>query len=202
MNKIQKNWKRITKVIGRIHCVSDTLKYPILSRKTIFRLIGVQMAGLATALSIVAYPTHAFDYNLAQRAPGEVLTPVVMTTNSEYQFPLEMTLGMSQPFQGMHPGVDLRAPRGTKIYAMAEGTVIEVGEITFGYGHFIRIAHKGTVSSLYAHMDKVNVKPGDKVTKGETLGTVGMTGWTTGPHLHFEVHHGDKAVNPMGFISQ
>jgi murein DD-endopeptidase MepM/ murein hydrolase activator NlpD len=162
----------------------------------------MHLAGLAAALSFVAYPTHAFDYNLAKSVQSEVVTTIVMTTNSEYQFPLEMTIGMSQSYHGLHPGVDLRAPRGTKILSMAEGTVVEVEEMFVGYGHFVRIAHKGTISSLYAHLDQVKVHPGQKVTKGEVLGTVGMTGWTTGPHLHFEVHSGEKSVNPLGYITK
>lgn len=182
--------------------MSDTLKFPIFDKKVISRLFGVQIAGLAATLSFVAYPTHAFDYNLAQSTQSEEITTIVMTTNSEYQFPLEMTLGMSQSYHGLHAGVDLRAPRGTKILAMTEGTIVEVEEMVVGYGHFVRIAHKGTVSTLYAHLDKVFVKPGQKVTKGEILGTVGMTGWTTGPHLHFEVHSGDRSVSPLGYIAK
>jgi len=201
MNKTQKNWNKTKKIFGKIHCVSDILKYKIFKKKTIFRLIGIQMAGLAAALSIVVYPTHAFDYNLSQQVGGEILIPIVMTTSTEYEFPLEMTLGMSQPYHGIHAGVDLRAPRGTKINAMAEGTIVEVGNMTIGYGHFVRIAHKGTISTLYAHMDQVVVKPGQNVERGQNLGTVGMTGWTTGPHLHFEVHQGEAAVNPLGYIS-
>jgi murein DD-endopeptidase MepM/ murein hydrolase activator NlpD len=85
---------------------------------------------------------------------------------------------------------------------MAEGTIIEVEEMIVGYGHFVRIAHKGTVSSLYAHRDQVSVKPGQKVERGQTIGTVGLTGWSTGPHLHFEVHSGEKSVNPLGYISE
>jgi murein DD-endopeptidase MepM/ murein hydrolase activator NlpD len=201
MIKIQKNWNKIKKIFGKIHCVSDVLKYKIFKKKTVFRILGIQMAGLAAALSIVGYPAHAFDYNLSQQVSGEVLIPIVITTGSEYEFPIEMTLGMSQPFHAVHPGIDLRAPRGTKIYSMAEGTVVEVGNMLVGYGHFVRIAHKGTVSSLYAHLDQVSVKSGQKVTRGETIGTVGMTGWTTGPHLHFEIHQGNSVVNPLGYIS-
>jgi murein DD-endopeptidase MepM/ murein hydrolase activator NlpD len=201
INKIRKNWKKIRGITGKIHKVSDILKYPIFNKKVIFRLFGVQLAGLAAALSIVAYPTHAFDYNLVQQTQSEILIPIVMTTNSDYQFPLEMTLGMSQSFHGIHPGIDLRAPEGTKVYSMAEGVVIEVGKMFVGYGHFVRIAHKGTVSSLYAHMEEVNVVSGQKVEKGQAIGTVGMTGWTTGPHLHFEIHQAERAVNPLSFIS-
>lgn len=153
------------------------------------------------ALSVAVFPTHAFDYDLTPPESGEIISPIVMTTNSKYRFPLETTLGMSQSYHVLHAGVDLRAPRGTNVLAMAEGTIVEVEEMLAGYGHFVRIAHKGTISSLYAHLDKVYVVPGQRVGRGETLGTVGMTGWTTGPHLHFEVHSGDKEVNPLKYIS-
>lgn len=202
IKKIKKNWNKTKKIFGQIHKVSDTLKFPIFEKKIIPRLFGIQIAGLAAALSFVAYPTQAFDYNLAQSTHSELDITTVMTTNSEFQFPLEMTLGMSQSYHGLHPGVDLRAPRGTKVLALTEGTVVEVEEMFVGYGHFVRIAHKGTISSLYAHLDKVSVKPGQKVGKGEVIGTVGMTGWTTGPHLHFEVHSGEKSVSPLGYIAK
>lgn len=202
IRKIKKNWNKIKKIAGKIHRVSDTLKFPIFSKKIFSRMFGLQMAGVAMALSMTAYPTHAFDYNLTKLDSQEVISPVVITTNSEYAFPLEMTLGMSQPYHALHAGIDLRAPRGTKILSMAEGTVIEVEEMFVGYGHFVRIAHKGTISSLYAHLDVVSVVPGQKVQKGEVIGTVGLTGWSTGPHLHFEVHSGEKSVNPMGYIGK
>lgn len=187
--------------MGRVHSVSDTLKFPIFDKKIISRAFGLNIAGLATVLSVVAYPTHAFDYDLVQNSESPVVTSVVMTTKSQYVFPLESTLGMSQRFHSLHPGVDLRAPKGTNIYSIDDGTVIEVEEMVVGYGHFVRIAHAGTVSSLYAHLGKVQVKPGQKVSRGETLGQVGMTGWSTGPHLHFEVYQGNKAVNPLNYIS-
>lgn len=182
--------------------VSHYLKHPIFDKKSISRLFGVQITGLAAALSFVTYQPHAFDYNLAQNIQSENLTPIVMTTKSQYHFPLQTTLGMSQGFGMIHPGVDLRAPKGTEIVSIDNGVVIEVEEMLVGYGHFVRIAHTGITSSLYAHLDKVSVVPGQKVRSGEKIGTVGLTGWTTGPHLHFEVYQGDKAVNPMNFISQ
>ena len=169
----------------------------IFDKKMFSRLFGLPLAGLATAFSMVTYPTHAFEYNLAQT---EIISPVVMRTKSEYQFPLETTLGVSQSYHALHRGVDLRSPRGTAVLAMDTGVVIEVEKIKVGYGHYVRIAHEGTMSSLYAHLDKVSVKPGDKVERGANIGSVGMTGRTSGPHLHFEIYDGNKAVNPMKFI--
>ena len=165
------------------------------------RLLGVQFASLALAFSIVSgYPTHAFDYGQTPNMTLDTSTEVVTTTFNTFVFPLAKTLGMSQGYHGLHPGVDLRAPKGTSIYTMADGVVIQVEKIWGGYGHYVRIAHQGTLSSLYAHLDEVVVKPGDKVKAGTKIGTVGMTGWTTGPHLHLEVSLADKSVNPLSYI--
>ena len=202
INKIKKNLSKAKKIIGKIHSVSDILKLSIFNKKIVFRLFGIQIAGLAAALSFVAYPTQAFDYDMSQTIQSENLIPVVMTTNSQFQFPLETTLGMSSTYGTFHPGVDLRAPRGTAVYSMTEGTVVEVEKVKFGYGNSVRIAHDGTLSTHYAHLDNVDVQPGDKVTKGEEIGTVGMTGRTTGPHLHFEIFVGNKSVNPVGYIAK
>jgi murein DD-endopeptidase MepM/ murein hydrolase activator NlpD len=176
-------------------------KAKIFNKKTFPRIFGVHLAGVAMALSVVAVPTHAFDYTVAQTVQSDDSSSIVMTTKAQYQFPLETTLGMSQGYHAFHPGVDLRAPKGTAIYTMAEGTVIEVEEMMVGYGHFVRIAHQGTLSTLYAHLDEVQVTPGQKVQMGETIGTVGLTGWSTGYHLHFEVYEGTKSVNPMRYVS-
>ncbi|MFH2085258.1 MAG: M23 family metallopeptidase [bacterium] len=176
-------------------------KWQIFKKNSAHRAVGVQMAGVAMALSIAISPTHAFDYAMAQSAQNGANEAIVITTQTQYQFPLVVTLGMSQGYHLLHPGVDLRAPIGTAVLAMDAGIVIEVEEMRVGYGHYARIAHNGTMSSLYAHLNKVRVKPGDKVSRGEEIGTVGMTGWTTGPHLHFEVLQGNKMMNPMGYIS-
>ena len=197
---LTRTWKQIQREAAKIHRVSDTLRFPIFNPRVVGRAFGLQLTGLAAALSLVAIPTHAFDYNVPSGSPAPLSTEIVMTTESHYTFPLERTIGMSQSFHALHPGLDLRAPKGTAVLSMDEGTVIEVEQMLVGYGHFVRIAHKGTLSSLYAHLDKVSVKPGDKVVRGAQIGTVGLTGWTTGPHLHFEVHVADKAVNPLSYI--
>ena len=166
-------------------------------------MFGWQLTGMAMALSVVTYPTHAFDYGSvdAINIGNEKLVMVRTTTKEAFSFPLETTLGMSQGYRGGHPGVDLRAPKGTGVESIADGVVVEVEEVPVGYGHFVRIAHEGTLSTLYAHLDKVEVEPGEKVIRGQQIGDVGMTGWTTGPHLHFEVMVGNKAVNPLDIIS-
>lgn len=166
------------------------------------RLLGLQVASIALAFSFVSLqPTHAFEYVAGNESIEESVVVVTTVTNDSYSFPLSKTLGMSQGFHGLHPGVDLRAPRGTEVLAMASGTVIQVEKIWGGYGHYVRLAHEGTLSTLYAHLDEVSVAVGQKVDSGEKIGTVGMTGWTTGPHLHLEVFVGSRAVNPLNYFS-
>ncbi len=101
--------------------------------------------------------------------------------------------------QGIHGwnGVDLSAPSGTPIYAAAGGTVIvsRVGGWNGGYGNYVVIEHAGGVQTLYAHMSTDNVSVGETVSRGQTIGTVGNTGQSTGYHLHFEVR---GAKNPFG----
>lgn len=145
-------------------------------------------------------PIHAFDYTNAQHqyVDGAVYTPV--TTETTFQYPVTRPIGISTVFSKFHPGIDIRAPRGSGIVAIADGIVIEATYTPSGYGKHIRILHDDDVVTLSAHMDTMLVKAGDKVTKGQQIGTIGMTGWTTGPHLHFEVAQDGKYLDPLTVI--
>ena len=95
-----------------------------------------------------------------------------------------------------HKGVDYGAPGGTAIRAVGEGTVDFAGWQN-GYGNVVEIRHSAQRSTLYAHMSRIDVKRGAHVEQGQRVGTVGATGWATGPHLHFEVKVGGVQQNPM-----
>ena len=99
----------------------------------------------------------------------------------------------------MHNGVDYGAPTGTPIWASKTGTVIFAGW-KGGYGNTVVIHHAGGVSTLYAHMSKLMVEDGSYVTQGEVIGLVGSTGWSTGPHLHFEVRRNGDPADPELFL--
>ena len=102
--------------------------------------------------------------------------------------------------QRFHSGVDLAASQGTPIYAIAAGTVT-----TAAYGdangYYVSISHGNGYGSVYCHMTNYIVSVGDSVSQGQVIGYVGSTGWSTGPHLHFEIHVNGSAVNPMDYIS-
>jgi murein DD-endopeptidase MepM/ murein hydrolase activator NlpD len=102
-----------------------------------------------------------------------------------------------------HEALDLAAPYGTPIVAAKSGTVVEAntGGYNYGYGNDVVIDHGGGYKSLYAHMEAVNVSPGQQVVGGSTvIGWIGMTGRTTGPHTHFEIRLNNVTVNPLPYL--
>ena len=95
-----------------------------------------------------------------------------------------------------HSGLDIAAPEGTDIRATADGTVIEAGDFFFS-GNMVYIDHGQGLISLYAHMSRIDVKPGDVLRRGDILGAVGQTGRVTGAHLHFAVMANGILVDPL-----
>ncbi len=98
-----------------------------------------------------------------------------------------------------HTGVDLAANSGTNVYASKSGTVVTAA-VSSAYGNYVVISHGSGQATLYAHMSSMLVATGDYVAQGQTIGYVGSTGWSTGPHLHFEVMIDGEYYNPMNYI--
>lgn len=99
----------------------------------------------------------------------------------------------------MHTGIDLSAGMGTSIRAASGGTVVSAGW-RGGYGKCVVISHGGGLATLYAHQSEILVTEGQSVKRGEVIGKVGSTGYSTGPHLHFEVRVNGSPVDPMGYL--
>jgi hypothetical protein len=99
-----------------------------------------------------------------------------------------------------HEGIDFTAPVGTDIYATGNGTVVEAGRNQGGYGNQIVIDHGYSYRTVYAHLSRIFVRPGQKVLRGQVIGYVGNTGKSTSPHLHYEVRKNGIAVNPIYFF--
>jgi murein DD-endopeptidase MepM/ murein hydrolase activator NlpD len=98
-----------------------------------------------------------------------------------------------------HTGIDIAVPYGTAIHAADSGTIIYAAGMS-GYGNVIVVDHGGGLSTLYAHQSGFAVGMGAGVTRGQVIGYVGMTGYTTGPHLHFEVRVDGAPVDPLGYL--
>lgn len=96
-----------------------------------------------------------------------------------------------------HKGVDLRADINTKVFATAKGVVRQVGNHKNGYGKFIIIQHNFGFETVYAHLNRIDVRNGDTVEEGDMIGLTGNTGRSTGPHLHYETRFGGQAIRPI-----
>jgi murein DD-endopeptidase MepM/ murein hydrolase activator NlpD len=123
--------------------------------------------------------------------------------------PLDKDLSISSgfgvrrdPFLGtkaIHPGLDLRAGRGTPVRATADGMVTIAGR-NAGYGNMVEIEHKNGVSTRYGHLSAIAAAAGQRVKAGEIIGRVGSTGRSTGPHLHYETRIDGEAADPNRFL--
>ncbi len=130
---------------------------------------------------------------------------VVKNISSPMEWPLHgvVTLefgAIDLPYQPLHTGIDIANVMDTPVVPFLDGTVTYAGEIFWGYGKHIIIDHGNNISSLYGHLDKIYVYPGEKVKIGQIIGAEGQTGWATGPHVHFEVRVFDIPVNPRTFL--
>ena len=117
--------------------------------------------------------------------------PVSGAITSPYGYRIHPIYGTSR----LHTGVDYNSPSGAPIGSAAPGTVIFVGTFS-GYGNTVMVQHTGGYTTLYAHMSGFNVSNGATVGTGDTLGFVGSTGLSTGPHLHFEIRLNGVAIDP------
>ncbi len=134
--------------------------------------------------------------------------PIFIHDGIPSQFPLpekymeKITWGYNQdrlhPITGKettHLGIDVAAPTGTPVFATGDGVVKKAADEK-GWGKLVIVEHEGGYASFYAHMDEMEVENGVKVRKGEVIGSVGSTGQSTGPHLHYEVRKNGKHLNP------
>jgi murein DD-endopeptidase MepM/ murein hydrolase activator NlpD len=112
-----------------------------------------------------------------------------------------LTSGFGWRWGRMHKGIDIAAPVGTPVFAAAAGVVITAGWNSGGYGNMVEIQHPDGSVTLYAHNSRIVVREGQTVAQGQQIADMGSTGYSTGPHSHFEVHlPGQGAVNPMAHL--
>lgn len=130
-----------------------------------------------------------------------VLSPGVieLTTKQSLRLPVE-SLRITQNYSFFHPGVDLDGETGDPIYPIMDGTVQSIIFSRFGLGKHIIVSHGSGMESVYAHLSKIEVNVGDKVTTSQVIGRMGSTGRSSGDHLHLEIFDNGHRVNPATIL--
>ena len=157
------------------------------------------------------FPSYTINGKKYYFIKGARLNPTerAFFLNSGMHLPLENSVLSSSfgmrvsPISGrwiMHHGIDMAAPEGSSIFACKSGTVIAAVTMDNVYGNYVVIKHSEGMTSLYAHMSSMSVKKGDIVQGGDTIGKVGLTGLTTGPHLHFEIQQNGEYKDPEKYL--
>lgn len=135
---------------------------------------------------------------------GELFKEINLQVNWPVQGVITQGFGEPEPpFYLFHTGIDIANSNGKigdPVTPAIKGKVTYAGEIFWGFGRHIIIDHGDNITTIYAHLDKIYVKAGDEVSPGKVIGTEGSTGWSTGPHLHFQVNVFGIPVNPRVFL--
>ncbi|KKW10185.1 MAG: Peptidase M23 [Microgenomates group bacterium GW2011_GWC1_49_7] len=163
-----------------------------LARKAVSASLTLLVMSFGLMSNLLASESQAADAALISQPENQLVTQTTLDK------PLDGRL--AQGFHGWHRGIDLLAPLGPPIQPISEGVVSEVSLGRLGWGNTIVVDHGNGLKSRYAHMKEVRVIEGDQISKDQALGTVGMTGWTTGPHLHLEIYQNGRAVDPAAIL--
>lgn len=141
--------------------------------------------------------TLSLDYK-SQDETEPIVSPVDSTRyTSEYGYRINPITGV----RALHTGLDIAAPLGTKIRAAYNGTVSKTGEDSRS-GKYIYLSHSNGLETLYCHCSSILAEEGANIRQGETIALVGSTGWSTGPHLHFEIHKDGVRLDPLVFLEE
>lgn len=166
--------------------------------KSARKIFAGNLAAVAIATSFLPV-AKANTFTQADETVIEAENP--LSTQKGIQFPLEK-FKFNQGFSFFHPGTDFGAEIGDPIKAIKAGEIVEANYTKDGYGNTIVIDHGKGLTSRYAHLSKVEVTIGEEVTTNTEIGKVGVTGRTTGPHLHLEIRQGGFPINPLTVLSR
>src|SRR6476619_4401435 len=162
----------------------------------------IQVATPSRPAATYTYLSSTTKSNFAWPTDGS-MPPSSLKPN--YIWPVNgvITSGFGPRWGRMHSGIDIAGPAGTPIHAAADGVVISAGWNDGGYGNLVKIQHPNGSVTFYAHNQKVLVRQGQQVHKGEIIAELGSTGNSTGPHCHFEIRpQGEAAVNPLTLLDK
>ncbi len=171
----------------------------VLEMKKTKQVVGVNLAGLLMAFTVIQFPAIATEALEADVEPAPIQqVNQVLLTESTFRSPVPGYI--SQHYSWYHPGIDIAGNDNSIVYPVAPGKVVQIEYGRFGYGISVMVDHGDNMISRYAHLKKVSVELDQEVTKETAIGYVGSTGWSTGPHLHLEIYQNGSTLNPTQFF--
>lgn len=194
MALVNKKYRKGSLVGKIIRHVSD--------HKSARRIMATNFAAFAVITSFLPFnqasSVNAFE---SSSQPEQVVIEPQNTleTQKGTQFPLSR-VKINQGFSFFHPGIDFGTEIGDPVKPVKSGEIVEAGFTTDGYGNTVVVDHGKGLTSRYAHLSKIEVKTGEMVTTDTEIGKVGITGRTTGPHLHLEIRQNGTPLNPLSVI--
>ncbi len=167
--------------------------------KRIKQAVGVLVIASFLSMALLPASISAVQTNLDSNSVQILPVEEEIKTERTIRLPVE-NFRITQGYHVFHPGVDFAGATGSPVYTIAEGVVESVVNDKWAFGKHVIVDHSNGMKSLYAHLSKIEVKTGEKLDKDSVVGLLGSTGWSTGPHLHFQIWENGKLVNPKTFF--
>ncbi|KKR11294.1 MAG: Peptidase M23 [Candidatus Woesebacteria bacterium GW2011_GWA1_39_21] len=157
------------------------------------KVIGINLAALFLSTSLVQFP---YDEKVTPDESFITKAPFVLETKKSIQYPVGKIV-ITQGYKVFHPGLDFDGVTGDPVRPIMDGVVEDVSYSKYAYGNAILINHGNKITSLYAHLSKILVKPNQEVTTDVIIGLMGASGHASGDHLHLEIRDNGKPFNPL-----
>jgi len=171
----------------------------VFEAKKVRQFFGLNLLAITLFTGVVSPSISAFSTSKEAEITNISSQVVQLTTEHSVRYPVD-SLRITQGYHLFHRAVDFAEVIGSPVYPLMDGVVESVSYQRFGYGNHIIINHGSGFKSLYAHLSKILVKPGEEVDKNTVIGLIGATGWATGPHLHLEVYDNGQPFNPLTIL--
>lgn len=190
--------KKILNLKYRVGGMTHKLFRYIFEHKKVKAILGTNIALMLVASSFIPANAIGNDFQNQNLVSIDV-TKTSLTTEIGTQFPTKSVL-ITQNFGLFHTGIDLDGITGDPIKPIKKGKVIDISRSKFAYGNSVIIDHGDKITSLYAHLSKIEVNLGDEVTTDTEIGLMGSTGHSTGDHLHLEFRDHGIPINPLSVL--
>ncbi len=178
----------------------------ILAGMAVLAMAAAPMSGPAGGAAATATVTPALAPIQAVAEPAGPVTRKLLFSAPVRGYGVNSPFGLrklaGEARARAHKGVDIAAPKGTGVQVAAEGRVLRTGYDAGGFGNFIEVSHPNGMTSLYGHLSRIDVASGMTVEQGQRIGLVGSTGYSTGPHLHFQIERNGRTVDPSRVVGR